>query len=1213
MSELIVDKIAPNEGNNLTLSSSNVEIIGDITTKGNINTPLISLQKNKLDIPVLVLKDTSNYGFSYITDQRNYDQNKDEPGMGIKFQSNPDIGIGGKVVVGSIATSIPSIQMSSGSTRTINAFADTYYFTSYPGDLSSATTNVRIQDEKIFLSSKHGKIGQSYVNNHIGSESLIISGNVKIHGSLLVDTFISGGNNTVLINVNNGSIHMTPNIGAPFFGNTNDGKLSLNGGTLNEDQGQPSIISSGSLTLGIGGTGSAANPFFSIISGAVGGPDAIMKPDVASQKLFFIDHLGRITASNSVSASGNLFASTSISPNAAFQTIVIDTASGQFYYTGSYGNPDGGEETTTFVSLTDTPEVIPVNQYLVSNGSGELTFAPAPPTDDLDWHQSATENLLTSSKSTFVSGAITASGNIRLGVLEGSTSTINSNSTINFGTAGSPYGGDGSRLMFTDTPLSTVKGIYLTSERKMVFGNGGLYYWTNNVNHSASNATMMVLNTKGFLGVSQIPDYWGKALESSEENNLPAALSVIGNISASDGGSTGGGGFLNISASQANVVTNNLVHDPITGRVFYDSSGGTGADGADLDWRIDDISNGVDEQGRGWVVPHNAAGNGIGLSFTGLQGTAPGRHVLVQGDITGSGNGIWAQRAYYVGFNTTQTQLSGVTQQQQLAITNNSSYGSGISLGLRSENTIIQGRGRILLHSNAVTASVSMAATSFDVRIAQNPQPSLSGQLGSTPFSENASYVPAIEGFFDHPSYGSGQGTFVQVGNASTGLIVKGGNGPGIKMHSMAITMSQDPGSGIDPDAFYGKCNVTMSGHLSISASDAPDGMNVQNLVRDPLTGKIYYGVSNSSDGLWNLGTGGNNNDIYFDQKVAIGTSSFSANFGSPLYVANQATTTGDKSAATFASNGSGVSILFNEFSNSETANKTASLHFESQRISIGNDSFVSSDNLNIQTTTNAEFGYEKGNVGIGTNAIPEKLTVNGNISSSRNLILRNSSTPSPGNLESFNGIIFNEHEEDNTNQTAIYNYGTNNQDSLYIQGSGSIYQYGRHGDIMLLTGGTPQPEFQALNIGLVVKNHGDGTNTVGINTAFPDASYELEVNGDTNMAGDLYIQDVNLLSDQRLKENIKDLEPQLENIKKLQPRKYDWKERDNSNDVGFIAQEVKEVIPKLVTEGKNKDKTLSVNYIKMVPLLVKGMQEQQELIEKLSIKIDELEKKLNN
>ena len=164
----------------------------------------------------------------------------------------------------------------------------------------------------------------------------------------------------------------------------------------------------------------------------------------------------------------------------------------------------------------------------------------------------------------------------------------------------------------------------------------------------------------------------------------------------------------------------------------------------------------------------------------------------------------------------------------------------------------------------------------------------------------------------------------------------------------------------------------------------------------------------------------------------------------------------------------------------------------------------------------------------------------------------------------------------------------------------------------MLLTGGTPQPEFQALNIGLVVKNHGDGTNTVGINTAFPDASYELEVNGDTNMAGDLYIQDVNLLSDQRLKENIKDLEPQLENIKKLQPRKYDWKERDNSNDVGFIAQEVKEVIPKLVTEGKNKDKTLSVNYIKMVPLLVKGMQEQQELIEKLSARVDELEKKLN-
>ena len=36
------------------------------------------------------------------------------------------------------------------------------------------------------------------------------------------------------------------------------------------------------------------------------------------------------------------------------------------------------------------------------------------------------------------------------------------------------------------------------------------------------------------------------------------------------------------------------------------------------------------------------------------------------------------------------------------------------------------------------------------------------------------------------------------------------------------------------------------------------------------------------------------------------------------------------------------------------------------------------------------------------------------------------------------------------------------------------------------------------------------------------------------------------------------------------------------------------------------------MNYVKLTPILVKGMQEQQTLIEKLSARIDELEKKLN-
>jgi hypothetical protein len=100
----------------------------------------------------------------------------------------------------------------------------------------------------------------------------------------------------------------------------------------------------------------------------------------------------------------------------------------------------------------------------------------------------------------------------------------------------------------------------------------------------------------------------------------------------------------------------------------------------------------------------------------------------------------------------------------------------------------------------------------------------------------------------------------------------------------------------------------------------------------------------------------------------------------------------------------------------------------------------------------------------------------------------------------------------------------------------------------------------------------------------------------------------VQVTSDRKLKKNIKYLNSQLDKIKTLKPREFEWKS-SSKEDIGFIAQEIQEVYPSLV---KEKDDTLFVNYSGLVPMLTKGIQEQQELIEKLSLRIDELEKKLN-
>jgi len=99
--------------------------------------------------------------------------------------------------------------------------------------------------------------------------------------------------------------------------------------------------------------------------------------------------------------------------------------------------------------------------------------------------------------------------------------------------------------------------------------------------------------------------------------------------------------------------------------------------------------------------------------------------------------------------------------------------------------------------------------------------------------------------------------------------------------------------------------------------------------------------------------------------------------------------------------------------------------------------------------------------------------------------------------------------------------------------------------------------------------------------------------------------------SDKRLKKNIKNLNYGLDAIMKLRPVSYAWKKEvdaDKANSLGFIAQEVEKVIPELVTESEtifDDKKAKGIDYVKMVAVLTKAVQEQQK-------QIDELKKLIN-
>ena len=115
--------------------------------------------------------------------------------------------------------------------------------------------------------------------------------------------------------------------------------------------------------------------------------------------------------------------------------------------------------------------------------------------------------------------------------------------------------------------------------------------------------------------------------------------------------------------------------------------------------------------------------------------------------------------------------------------------------------------------------------------------------------------------------------------------------------------------------------------------------------------------------------------------------------------------------------------------------------------------------------------------------------------------------------------------------------------------------------------------------------------------------------------------------SDQRIKENILTLPSMLSKVKALRAVSFDWKYKSGETGIyGFIAQEVQEIDASLVfnngdtcyrndkTYGEDLEldgiieDTLAINERRLIPVLVKAIQEQQTIIEDLKSRIETLE-----
>tara|TARA_X000000950_G_scaffold284704_1_gene388456 strand:+ start:678 stop:1112 length:435 start_codon:yes stop_codon:yes gene_type:complete len=85
-------------------------------------------------------------------------------------------------------------------------------------------------------------------------------------------------------------------------------------------------------------------------------------------------------------------------------------------------------------------------------------------------------------------------------------------------------------------------------------------------------------------------------------------------------------------------------------------------------------------------------------------------------------------------------------------------------------------------------------------------------------------------------------------------------------------------------------------------------------------------------------------------------------------------------------------------------------------------------------------------------------------------------------------------------------------------------------------------------------------------------------------------------LSDENLKKDISTVDGAVDKVKQLRGVDYTWKESEEKS-IGVIAQELREVLPELVSESENG---LSVNYNGIIGVLIEAIKEQQRQIDEL-------------
>jgi len=240
------------------------------------------------------------------------------------------------------------------------------------------------------------------------------------------------------------------------------------------------------------------------------------------------------------------------------------------------------------------------------------------------------------------------------------------------------------------------------------------------------------------------------------------------------------------------------------------------------------------------------------------------------------------------------------------------------------------------------------------------------------------------------------------------------------------------------------------------------------------------------------------------------------------------------------------------------------------------------------------------GNVGIGTSSPGASLEV---AESSAGDGIR--ITSSDGNQA---GIIGTSNESSTNNKLVIHGnrgsggviFETNSSEAMRIDSSGNVGMACTSTPVS--TGAISGLWYEAGSYLVVAR---DSAVPLYLNRQTTDGEIIIFRKDGANV-GDISITgsstSYNTSSDERLKENITDADDASDLIDGIQVRQFDWKADGEHQRYGMVAQELDTVAPEAVTKGETEDDMWAVDYSKLVPMLVKEIQDLRKRVAELEM-----------